>query len=166
MTQTDRNMQVKFCLKVTVYSWGLEIWVSSTSFQKINIGWPQQPPTERVPHISENLDFWWFIPQKKDRYWSFWCHWWSNHQDQRLWRAAYVTFLITCHVVCEHPYPGIPILWSSPPCYGVLSPWRPEERKTTCEIVHALLSNISHSELLTLQIAPIHITYLSNYLFF
>ena len=46
LTLTDRNMQVRFCLKVTVYSWGLEIWVSLTSFQKINLGWPQQPPPE------------------------------------------------------------------------------------------------------------------------
>ena len=29
-------------------SGGLDIWVSSTSFQKSNIGWPQQPLTERV----------------------------------------------------------------------------------------------------------------------
>ena len=27
---------------------GLEIWVSSTSFQKSDIGWPQQPLTEKV----------------------------------------------------------------------------------------------------------------------
>ena len=31
-----------------VGSGGLDIWVSSTSFQKSNIGWPQQPLTERV----------------------------------------------------------------------------------------------------------------------
>jgi len=31
--------------------------VSSTSFQKNDIGWPQQPPTERVTDISEKLDF-------------------------------------------------------------------------------------------------------------
>ena len=48
LTLTDRNMQVRFCLKVTVYSWGLEIWVSLTSFQKINLGWPQQPPPENL----------------------------------------------------------------------------------------------------------------------
>ena len=64
LTLTDRNMQVRFCLKVSVYSWGYGIWVSSTSFQKSNIGWPQQPPTEMVPYISESLDFWWTIPQK------------------------------------------------------------------------------------------------------
>ena len=34
-----------YVVKVFVYSWGLGIWVSSTSFQKNNIGWPQQPPT-------------------------------------------------------------------------------------------------------------------------
>ena len=43
---------------------GLDIWDSSTSFQKNNIGWPQQPLTERVSDISEKLDFWWSIPQK------------------------------------------------------------------------------------------------------
>ena len=48
-----------------VGSGGLEIWVSSTSFQKSNIGWPQQPPTERVSNISEKLDFWWSIPKKR-----------------------------------------------------------------------------------------------------
>ena len=31
-----------------VGSRGLEIWVSSISFQKSDIGWPQQPPTEKV----------------------------------------------------------------------------------------------------------------------
>ena len=25
----------------------------------------KQPPTEKVPYISENLDFWWSIPQKR-----------------------------------------------------------------------------------------------------
>ena len=33
------------------WSWGLRglyIWVSSTSFQKCDIGWPQQPPTKKV----------------------------------------------------------------------------------------------------------------------
>ena len=29
-------------------SGGFTIWVSSTSFQKISICWPQQPPTEKV----------------------------------------------------------------------------------------------------------------------
>jgi hypothetical protein len=28
------------------------------------MGWPQQPPTEKVPNISKKLDFWWSIPQK------------------------------------------------------------------------------------------------------
>ena len=36
---------------------GLEICVSSTSFQKNDISWPQQPLTERVSDISEKLDF-------------------------------------------------------------------------------------------------------------
>ena len=35
-------------MKVSVYFWGLGIWVSSTNFLKNNIGWPQQPPKEKV----------------------------------------------------------------------------------------------------------------------
>ena len=27
------------------------------NFKKTNMDWPQQPPTERVPYISENFDF-------------------------------------------------------------------------------------------------------------
>ena len=45
-------------------SGGADICVSSTSFQKNDIGWPQQPPTERVSDISEKWDFWWSMPQK------------------------------------------------------------------------------------------------------
>ena len=40
------NFLESWCL---VASGGLGIWVSSTSFQKSNIGWPQQPPTEKLP---------------------------------------------------------------------------------------------------------------------
>ena len=40
-----------------VASGGIKFCVSSTSFQKNDIGWPQQPPTERVSDISEKLDF-------------------------------------------------------------------------------------------------------------
>ena len=36
---------------------GLDISVSSTRFEKNNMGWPQQPPTEKVPDISEKCDF-------------------------------------------------------------------------------------------------------------
>ena len=36
---------------------GLEICVSSTSSQNNDIGWPQQPPTERVSDISKKWIF-------------------------------------------------------------------------------------------------------------
>ena len=52
-------------IKASVYSRGAVIWVSSTCFQKSNIAWPQQPPTEKVQNISEKLDFWWSIPQTR-----------------------------------------------------------------------------------------------------
>ena len=48
------NFVESWCL---VGSGGMDILVSSTSFQKSNIGWPQQPPNERVPDISKKLDF-------------------------------------------------------------------------------------------------------------
>ena len=35
----------------------VDIWVSSTSFQKSNIGWPQQPPTEIVLKSVKNCIF-------------------------------------------------------------------------------------------------------------
>ena len=51
--------QIKICkldfLKVSVYSWGWGIWVSSTRFKKSNIGWPQQPLTEKV--LKFNIGF-------------------------------------------------------------------------------------------------------------
>ena len=42
---------------------GLDICVSSTSFEKNNMVWPQQLPTEKVPDISEKWDFLKSIPQ-------------------------------------------------------------------------------------------------------
>ena len=41
---------------------GYDFCVSSTSFQKINIGWPQQPPTEKL--LKFNLIFHDSTPQK------------------------------------------------------------------------------------------------------
>ena len=38
-------------------SGGLEFYVSSTSFQKSNIGWPQQPPTEKVLKLNMTFFF-------------------------------------------------------------------------------------------------------------
>ena len=40
-----------------VASGDLDNCVPSTSFQKSNIGWPQQPPTEMVSDISKTMDF-------------------------------------------------------------------------------------------------------------
>ena len=45
-----------------VASGGLGICVSSTSFQKNDIGWPQQPPTEKV--LKLNMIFHDSTPQK------------------------------------------------------------------------------------------------------
>ena len=48
-----RGRRIKYFLKLwwLVGSGRFTIWVSSTSFQKSIIGWPQQPLTERVSDI-------------------------------------------------------------------------------------------------------------------
>ena len=61
---TDKDMQVRFGLKMILECWDREFLGTTTIFKKSNISWPQQPPTERVPDISEKLDFWWSIPWK------------------------------------------------------------------------------------------------------
>ena len=47
-----KNFDNLWCLGA---SGGLEFCVSSVSFQKSNIGWPQQPPTEKL--LKFNLIF-------------------------------------------------------------------------------------------------------------
>ena len=54
---TDRNMLIGLCLKLSVWSWGLDIWVLSTNFQKSNIDWPHQPPTEMLTILVKNCIF-------------------------------------------------------------------------------------------------------------
>ena len=51
----DRRTKILFGLWCLAASGGADICVSSTSFQKNGIGWPQQPPTEKVPKL--NLKF-------------------------------------------------------------------------------------------------------------
>ena len=47
--------------KVAVHSGGLDIWVLSIYFQKSNIGWPPQPPTEKGAKFQP--DILWFYQQ-------------------------------------------------------------------------------------------------------
>ena len=48
MALRDKRTNISFDLWCLVASGGVDICVSSTSFQKNDIGWPQQPPTEKV----------------------------------------------------------------------------------------------------------------------
>jgi hypothetical protein len=48
MALRGRRIKYFFELWWLVGSGGFTIWVSSTSFQKSSISWPQQPPTEKV----------------------------------------------------------------------------------------------------------------------
>ena len=64
MALRDKRTNISFDLWCLVASRGVDICISSTSFQKNYIGWPQQPPTERASGISEKLEFGWSIPQK------------------------------------------------------------------------------------------------------
>ena len=45
-------------------SWVVDIYVWTIIWNFFDHMWPQWPPPERVPYISEKLDFWWSNPQK------------------------------------------------------------------------------------------------------
>ena len=64
MAVRDRRTNIFSKLGCLVASGVLDIWVSSTCFQKSNIIWPQQPPTERLSYISKKMEFWLSIQQK------------------------------------------------------------------------------------------------------
>ena len=55
---TERNKQVRLYLKGVLKSWDMEILIVRTDFQKIIIGWPQQPPTEKVQKLINDIS--WF----------------------------------------------------------------------------------------------------------
>ena len=55
MALRDRRIENFDDISLAACSQGLLICVSSTSFQKSSIGWPQQPPTEKV--LKFNLIF-------------------------------------------------------------------------------------------------------------
>ena len=85
-------MQVKFGLKMVLECWDREFLGTTTIFQKTNISWPLQPPTERVLnfnmifHDSTHQSWKWIIKNSifTDIWYSF-C--------QRLLRPADVNFL-------------------------------------------------------------------------
>ena len=56
MALRDRKIDNFDDISLTAWSQGLPICVSSNSFQKSGIGWPQQPSTVEVSDISEKFD--------------------------------------------------------------------------------------------------------------
>ena len=52
MALRGRRIKYFFELWWLVGSGGFTIWVSSTSFEKSSISWPQQPPTEKVLNFN------------------------------------------------------------------------------------------------------------------
>ena len=44
---TEKDMQVRFILKMVLECWDAEFLGTTTIFQKNNISWPQQPPTKK-----------------------------------------------------------------------------------------------------------------------
>ena len=57
MALRGRRIENFDSISLAAWSRGLPLYVSSTSFQKSSIDWPQQPPTGRVSDISKNKDF-------------------------------------------------------------------------------------------------------------
>ena len=82
-TKVDFQVQKK----VAAHSGDRDIWVLSIFFQKSNVGWPQQPPTEKVTifnlifYDSINISFIWNIKIK----WNFSLNYWI----QVLWRPQW-----------------------------------------------------------------------------
>ena len=64
---TERNIQIKFYLKLSVYSLGVEIWLLSFKFNFGLMGWPPQPPRDRVLKINKIVGFWWSISHWETR---------------------------------------------------------------------------------------------------
>ena len=58
----DKDMQVKFGLKIVLECWGREFLGTTTIFQKNNISWPQHSPTEKV--LNFNMIFHDSTPKK------------------------------------------------------------------------------------------------------
>ena len=57
MTLRDRNMQIRFCLKVDLECLDWIFLGITTSFQKSNTDWPHQPLTEMLPILVKNWIF-------------------------------------------------------------------------------------------------------------
>ena len=51
----ERNIQVRLYLKVVLKFRHVDILIIRTNFQKINLGWPQQPPTEKVQKFKSDI---------------------------------------------------------------------------------------------------------------
>ena len=49
---TDKDMQVEIGLNMVLECWDREFFGITTIFQKNNISWPQQPPTENVLNFN------------------------------------------------------------------------------------------------------------------
>ena len=68
-SQTANKNCPKIFKKVAAHSIHSDIWVSSIYFQKSNISWPGQPPTERMPKFylifNDSTDNYFFKHQNK-----------------------------------------------------------------------------------------------------
>jgi hypothetical protein len=79
----------------------VEFYAWSTIWNFFDLTCPQQPPSERVPYISDKLDFWWSIPQKNYLYWLFWCHWWPDQWDQEFFGGSWALEAVVASEVAE-----------------------------------------------------------------
>jgi hypothetical protein len=54
----ERNIQLRLHFKIVLKSWDVDILIIRTNFYKSNIGWPQQPPAEKVQKLKNDIS--WF----------------------------------------------------------------------------------------------------------
>ena len=67
LAHKEGNMPIRFDLKLSVNSLGLDIWLLSFKFYFGLIEWPPQPPRERVLKINKIVGFWWSISHWETR---------------------------------------------------------------------------------------------------
>ena len=70
----EKNIQVKLYLKVVLKSWDVDTLITRTNFQKRNLGWPQQPPTEKW-YFMISLKKWFLKHQNKAKFKNFYDFW-------------------------------------------------------------------------------------------
>ena len=82
-----------------IWSSKIEKILKTSVWNFFNLTQPQRPPSERVPYISEKLD--WIHSTNNYHYWLFCCQWWSDHHDQEVFWENWALEAVEASEVAE-----------------------------------------------------------------